>query len=200
MITASHNPKEYNGYKAYWQDGAQLTAPHDTAVIKEVNKIADPSMVRFGEEGASRIQMMGEETDKVYLDSVLSLMLSPESIARHKDIKLVYTPLHGTGVRLVPRALKQIGFTEVSPVADQMVSDGNFPTVVSPNPEEPSALKMAVELAEAKGADIVLATDPDADRVGVAVRDDKGKMVLLTGNQTAAVLTYYILTRWKEPR
>ena len=198
MITASHNPKEYNGYKAYWQDGAQLTAPHDTAVIKEVNKIADPSMVRFGEEGASRIQMMGEETDKVYLDSVLSLMLSPESIARHKDIKLVYTPLHGTGVRLVPRALAQIGFTEVSPVADQMVSDGNFPTVVSPNPEEPSALKMAVELAEAKGADIVLATDPDADRVGVAVRDDKGKMVLLTGNQTAAVLTYYILTRWKE--
>ena len=198
MITASHNPKEYNGYKAYWQDGAQLTAPHDTAVIDEVNKIADPSMVRFGEEGASRIQMMGEETDKVYLDSVLSLMLSPESIARHKDIKLVYTPLHGTGVRLVPRALAQIGFTEVSPVADQMVSDGNFPTVVSPNPEEPSALKMAVELAEAKGADIVLATDPDADRVGVAVRDDKGKMVLLTGNQTAAVLTYYILTRWKE--
>ena len=198
MVTASHNPKEYNGYKAYWQDGAQLTAPHDTAVIEEVNKIENPSMVRFGEDNLSNIKMMGEETDKVYLDSVLSLMLSPESIARHKDIKLVYTPLHGTGVRLVPRALRQIGFTEVFPVADQMISDGNFPTVVSPNPEEPSALKMAVELAEAKGADIVLATDPDADRVGVAVRDDKGKMVLLNGNQTASLLTYYILTRWKE--
>ena len=203
MVTASHNPKEYNGYKAYWQDGAQLTAPHDTAVIAEVNKIENPSMVKFGEDNLSGIKMMGEETDKVYLDSVLSLMLSPESIARHKDIKFVYTPLHGTGVRLVPRALKQIGFTEVYPVneqmiSEQMISDGNFPTVVSPNPEEPSALKMAVELAEAKGADIVLATDPDADRVGVAVRDDNGKMLLLTGNQTASLLTYYILTRWNE--
>ena len=198
MVTASHNPKEYNGYKAYWQDGAQLTAPHDTAVIDEVNRISDPSMVRFGEDGAARIQMMGEETDKVYLDSVLSLMLSPESVARHRDIRLVYTPLHGTGVRLVPRALRQIGFTEIYPVEAQMVSDGNFPTVVSPNPEEPSALRMAVALAGEKGADIVLATDPDADRVGVAVRDDKGEMVLLTGNQTASILTYYILTRWKE--
>ena len=198
MVTASHNPKEYNGYKAYWQDGAQLTAPHDTAVIAEVNKIENPSMVKFGEENVSKIKMMGEETDKVYLDSVLSLMLSPESIARHRDIKFVYTPLHGTGVRLVPRALTQIGFTEVYPVNEQMISDGNFPTVVSPNPEEPSALKMAVELAEARGADIVLATDPDADRVGVAVRDDKGQMLLLTGNQTASLLTYYILTRWHE--
>ena len=198
MVTASHNPKEYNGYKAYWQDGAQLTAPHDTAVIEEVNKITDPSMVKFGEDNVSNIQMMGEETDKVYLDSILSLMLSPESIARHKDIRFVYTPLHGTGVRLVPRALRQIGFTEIFSVAAQDVSDGNFPTVVSPNPEEPSALKMAVELAEEKHADIVLATDPDADRVGVAVRDDKGKMTLLTGNQTASVLTYYILTRWQE--
>lgn len=153
-------------------------------------------MVKFGEDNVSRIKMMGEETDKVYLDSILSLMLSPESIARHSDIRFVYTPLHGTGVRLVPRALKQLGFTEVYTVADQMVSDGNFPTVMSPNPEEPSALKMAVELAEAKGADIVLATDPDADRVGIAVRDDKGQMTLLTGNQTASLLTYYILTRW----
>ncbi len=198
MVTASHNPKEYNGYKAYWQDGAQLTAPHDTAVIAEVNKIENPSMVKFGEDNLSGIKMMGEETDKIYLDSILSLMLSPESIARHKDIKFVYTPLHGTGVRLVPRALKQIGFTEVYPVNEQMISDGNFPTVASPNPEEPSALKMAVELAEAKEADIVLATDPDADRVGVAVRDDKGQMLLLTGNQTASLLTYYILTRWNE--
>ncbi|HIZ85264.1 MAG TPA: phospho-sugar mutase [Candidatus Coprenecus stercoravium] len=198
MVTASHNPKEYNGYKAYWQDGAQLTAPHDTAVIEEVNKISDPSMVRFGQDNAANIKMIGEETDNVYLDSVLSLMLSPESIARHRDIRLVYTPLHGTGVRLVPMALRRIGFTEIYPVAEQMVSDGNFPTVVSPNPEEHSALKMAVELARKKDADIVLATDPDADRVGVAVRDDKGEMVLLTGNQTASLLTYYILTRWQE--
>lgn len=198
MITASHNPKEYNGYKAYWQDGAQLTAPHDTDVIAEVNRITDPSMVKFGEDNMGNIRMLGEETDKVYLDSILSLMLSPESVARHRDIKFVYTPLHGTGVRLVPRALRQVGFTEIFSVAEQDISDGNFPTVVSPNPEEPSALKMAVELAEAKKADIVLATDPDADRVGVAVRDDAGKMVLLTGNQTASVLTYYILTRWHE--
>lgn len=198
MITASHNPKEYNGYKAYWQDGAQLTAPHDTDVIAEVNKITDPSMVKFGEENIANIRMLGEETDKVYLDSILSLMLSPESVARHRDIRFVYTPLHGTGVRLVPRALRQVGFTEIFSVAEQDISDGNFPTVVSPNPEEPSALKMAVELAETKKADIVLATDPDADRVGVAVRDENGKMVLLTGNQTASLLTYYILTRWHE--
>lgn len=198
MITASHNPKEYNGYKAYWQDGAQLTAPHDTDVIAEVKKINDPSMVRFGDGNMSGVQIIGEETDKAYLDSVLSLMLSPESIVRHSDIRLVYTPLHGTGVRLVPMALRRIGFSEVCPVAEQMVSDGNFPTVISPNPEEPSALKMAVGLAEARGADIVLATDPDADRVGVAVRDGDGRMVLLTGNQTASLLTYYILTRWQE--
>ncbi len=199
MVTASHNPKEYNGYKAYWQDGAQLISPHDTNVIAEVVKIENPSMVNFGTpETHANIEIIGEETDKVYLDSILSLMLSSESIARHRDLKLVYTPLHGTGVRLVPRALRQIGFENIYTVEAQNVSDGNFPTVASPNPEEPSALEMAVGLAQEKGADIVLATDPDADRVGIAVRDDKGEMILLNGNQTASLLTYYILTRWQE--
>lgn len=198
MVTASHNPKEYNGYKAYWQDGAQITAPHDTNIIDEVKKIDNPSLVNFGDSHSGNIQLIGEDTDKAYLDSILSLTLSPESVARHKDLKIVYTPLHGTGVRLVPQALRQMGFTSVIPVAEQEISDGNFPTVASPNPEEPSALKMAVELADSKNADIVMATDPDADRLGIAVRNDKGEMVLFTGNQTAAVLTYYILTRWKE--
>ena len=198
MVTASHNPKEYNGYKAYWQDGAQLTSPHDTNVIEEVLKIENPSMVKFGDGTPYNIKLIGAETDAVYLDSILSLMLSPESVERHKDMKIVYTPLHGTGVRLVPAALDRLGFKNVYSVAEQAISDGNFPTVESPNPEEPSALKLAVELAEAKGADIVMATDPDADRVGIAVRDNEGKMILLNGNQTASLLTYYILTKWNE--
>ncbi len=198
MVTASHNPKEYNGYKAYWQDGAQLTSPHDTNVIDEVVKISDPSMVKFGSKETKGITIVGEETDKVYLDSILSLTLSPESIARHSDIKFVYTPLHGTGVRLVPMAMERLGFKNLYTVSEQMVSNGDFPTVVSPNPEENAALEMAVKLACEKNADIVMATDPDADRVGIAVRDDKGEMILLNGNQTASLLTYYILTRWKE--
>lgn len=198
MVTASHNPKEYNGYKAYWQDGAQLTSPHDTNVIDEVVKISDPSMVKFGSKDTKGIIIVGEETDRVYLDSILSLTLSPESIARHNDIKFVYTPLHGTGVRLVPMAMERLGFKNLYTVAEQMVSSGDFPTVVSPNPEENAALEMAVKLACEKNADIVMATDPDADRVGIAVRDDKGEIILLNGNQTASLLTYYILTRWKE--
>lgn len=198
MVTASHNPKEYNGYKAYWQDGAQLTSPHDTNVIDEVGKISDPSMVKFGSKETKGIIIVGEETDRVYLDSILSLTLSPESIARHSDIKFVYTPLHGTGVRLVPMAMERLGFKNLYTVSEQMVSNGDFPTVVSPNPEENAALEMAVKLACEKNADIVMATDPDADRVGIAVRDDKGEMILLNGNQTASLLTYYILTRWKE--
>lgn len=198
MITASHNPKEYNGYKAYWEDGAQLTAPHDRLVIEEVMKITDPSQVRFGDGESPRIHIIGEEVDRAYLDSILSLTLSPESVARHRDLKIVYTPLHGTGVRLVPRALQQLGFERILHVPEQDVSDGNFPTVASPNPEEPSALAMAVAVAEREGADLVMATDPDADRVGIAVRDDAGRMTLLNGNQTASLLTYYLLTRWKE--
>ena len=198
MITASHNPKEYNGYKAYWQDGAQLTAPHDKNVIEEVLKITDPSMVRFGTCPHSRIHTIGEDVDRVYLDSILSLTLSPESVARHRDLKIVYTPLHGSGVRMVPRALRQIGFEKIYSVPEQEISDGNFPTVASPNPEESSALTMAMEVAEREGADLVMATDPDADRVGIAVRDAEGTIRLLNGNQTASLLTYYLLTRWNE--
>ena len=199
MVTASHNPKEYNGYKVFWSDGGQVTSPVDKEIVAEVNAIGSPSEVMFVPgEGAGRIHEMGEEVDSLYLKDILSLTLSPDSVARHNDIKLVYTPLHGTGVKLVPRALAALGFKNVYHVPEQDVNDGDFPTVKSPNPEEPSALKMAIAVAERNGADIVLATDPDADRVGIAVRDGKGEMVLLNGNQTASILTYYILTRWKE--
>lgn len=199
MVTASHNPKEYNGYKVYWADGAQITSPVDKDIVAEVNAISDPSMVKFTPgEGAGRIEMMGGEMDKAYLDDILSLMLSPDARAKHNDIKIVYTPLHGTGVRLVPMALERLGFKNIYHVPEQDVNDGDFPTVQSPNPEEPSALKMAVETADREHADIVLATDPDADRMGIAVRDNDGKMVLFNGNQTGSMLTYYILTRWQE--
>ena len=199
MVTASHNPKEYNGYKVFWSDGAQITSPVDKDIVAEVNAISDPSMVKFEPaEGSGRIEMMGEEMDNAYLDDILSLMLSPESIARHKDLKFVYTPLHGTGVRLVPMALDRLGFKSICHVPEQDVNDGDFPTVQSPNPEEPSALKMAIDVAEHEGADIVMATDPDADRMGIAVRDNDGKIILFNGNQTASMLTYYILTRWQE--
>lgn len=199
MVTASHNPKEYNGYKVFWSDGGQVTSPVDKEIVAEVNAIGSPSEVMFVPgEGAGRIHEMGEEVDSLYLKDILSLTLSPDSVARHNDIKLVYTPLHGTGVKLVPRALAALGFKNVYHVPEQDVNDGDFPTVKSPNPEEPSALKMAIAVAERNGADIVLATDPDADRVGIAVRDGNGEMVLLNGNQTASILTYYILTRWKE--
>ena len=199
MVTASHNPKEYNGYKVFWSDGGQVTSPVDKEIVAEVNAIGSPSEVMFVPgEGAGRIREMGEDVDSLYLKDILSLTLSPDSVARHNDIKLVYTPLHGTGVKLVPRALAALGFKNVYHVPEQDVNDGDFPTVKSPNPEEPSALKMAIAVAERNGADIVLATDPDADRVGIAVRDGNGEMVLLNGNQTASILTYYILTRWKE--
>lgn len=199
MVTASHNPKEYNGYKAYWNDGAQITSPVDAEIIAEVAKVSDPSLVRFTKgEGSGKIELMGSEMDENYMSDILSLMLSPESRARHKDLKIVYTPLHGCGVRLVPECLRRLGFENVYHVAAQDVSDGNFPTVASPNPEEPAAMKMALEVADREGADIVLATDPDADRMGIAVRDNDGRMVQFNGNQTGALLTYYILTRWKE--
>ena len=199
MITASHNPKEYNGYKVFWSDGGQITAPVDKDIVAEVGKISDPSEVRFEEGDAiGGIELMGKEMDEMYLRDILSLMLTPEAVAKHPDIKIVYTPLHGCGVRLVPEALRRLGFKNVIHVPDQDISDGDFPTVVSPNPEEPAAMKMALEKADETGADIVMATDPDADRLGIAVRDDEGKMVQLNGNQTASMLTYYILTRWKE--
>lgn len=199
MVTASHNPKEYNGYKVFWSDGGQITAPVDADIVAEVLKISSPSMVKFVPgPGAGRIDMMGEAEDAEYLRDILSLTLSPEICARHSDLKFVYTPLHGCGVKLVPECLKRLGFENVFHVAEQDVNDGNFPTVKSPNPEEPSALAMAIARAEETGADIVLATDPDADRMGIAVRDTEGKMVLFNGNQTASLMTYYILSRMKE--
>ena len=200
MITASHNPKEYNGYKVSWSDGGQVTAPVDAEIVAEVAKITDPSMVKFSAEDAdARIELMGREVDELYLNDLLSLRLSPEACERHgNDIKIVYTPLHGCGVRLVPEILKRTGCPNVIHVPEQDISDGNFPTVVSPNPEEPAALKMALEKADATGADIVIGTDPDADRMGIAVRDNDGRMVLFNGNQTASLLTYYILSRRAE--
>ena len=199
MVTASHNPKEYNGYKVYWNDGAQIVPPVDKDIIEEVSKVTDPSMVKFDRgEHCGEVELMGKKVDEAYLHDILSLTLSPESRERHNDIKIVYTPLHGCGVRIVPECLKRLGFKNVFNVPAQDVSDGDFPTVVSPNPEEPAAMKMALEKADQVGADIVMASDPDADRLGIAVRDNDGKMVQLNGNQTASLLTYYILTRWKE--
>ena len=201
MVTASHNPKEYNGYKVFWSDGGQITAPVDKDIVAEVAKIEDPADVRFepvaGQPQAA-IEIMGAEVDECYLRDQLSLMLSHEAVAKHKDLKIVYTPLHGCGVKLMPEALKRIGFTNIIHVPEQDVSDGNFPTVASPNPEEPAAMAMALKKADETGADLVLATDPDADRLGIAVRDNAGKMVQLTGNQTWSFLTYYILKRWQE--
>ena len=201
MVTASHNPKEYNGYKVFWSDGGQITAPVDKDIVAEVAKIEDPADVRFnpvpGEKKAP-IEMMGKEMDECYLRDICSLALSPEAVKKHADMKIVYTPLHGCGVKLMPEALKRVGFKNIIHVPEQDVNDGNFPTVVSPNPEEPAAMAMALKKADETGADLVLATDPDADRLGIAVRNDEGKMVQLTGNQTWSFLTYYILTRWKE--
>ncbi len=197
MITASHNPKEYNGYKVFWEDGAQVTIPHDKNIIDEVNKIDDPSKVKFAPEGAPKPIMIGKEVDEAFFKSVLSLMVAPESVARHNDLKIVYTPLHGTGIKTVPVVLERMGFNKLFIVEEQAVCDGNFPTVVSPNPEEPTAMKMAMDKAGVVGADIVLGTDPDADRIGLAVRDEKGELKLLTGNQIVAILTKYLLERWK---
>ena len=201
MVTASHNPAEYNGYKVFWEDGAQITSPVDKDVVAEVNKIADPSQILYEAPCGARegkITVMGKEMDEKYINDILSLLLSPEARAKHSDIKFVYTPLHGTGVKIVPECLERLGFKNVYHVPEQDVNDGNFPTVISPNPEEASALKMALEVAEREKADIVLATDPDADRMGIAIRDNEGRMTLMNGNQTASILTYYILTRWKE--
>ncbi len=203
VVTASHNPKEYNGYKAYWNDGAQVVAPHDRNIIDEVNRIEDVSQVRFSgaEAAGGRIVMVGEEVDRAYLDMIAGLSLSPEAVRANRGMGIVYTPIHGTGVRLVPESLARYGFENVIHVPEQDVNDGNFPTVVSPNPEEPSALKLALAKADETGADLVIATDPDADRIGIAVRQSEGEgggMLLLNGNQTGTLLTYYLLERWKE--
>jgi len=196
VITASHNPPEYNGYKAYWEDGGQLINPHDKNVIGEVLKIKDNSEIKF-QRNPDLVEMIGEEIDKAYIAKVRELSLSPESIQKHCDLKIVYTPIHGTGARLVPEGLKAYGFKNIYNVPEQDIPDGNFPTVKSPNPEEPPALNMAIEKARQVNASLVLATDPDADRVGVAVLNDKNEFILLNGNQTATILLYYLLTQWK---
>ena len=197
MVTASHNPKEYNGYKAYWTDGSQVTSPHDVNIIAEVAKVTDNAQVLTG-KNPENIHILGEEFDKVYLEAIKKLSLSPESVAKHNDMKIVYTPLHGAGVKLVPQSLRNFGFNNIICVDEQMVLDGNFPTVASPNPEERKTMAMAIERAEREGADVAMATDPDADRLGVALRTAKGDYVLLNGNQTLVLLMCYQLTRWAE--
>ena len=197
MVTASHNPKEYNGYKAYWNDGSQVTSPHDVNIIAEVAKVTDNEQVLTG-KNPENIHILGEEFDKIYLEAIKQLSLSPESVAKHNDMKIVYTPLHGAGVKLVPQSLRNFGFNNIICVDEQMILDGNFPTVASPNPEERKTMAMAIERAEREGADVAMATDPDADRLGVALRTAKGDYVLLNGNQTLVLLMCYQLTRWAE--
>ena len=195
-LTASHNPKEYNGYKAYWDDGAQVLAPHDTGIIEEVKKIASASDIKFN-GNPDLIQIIGEDIDKAYLDAVKTVSIDPAVIERQKDIKIVYTPIHGTGVHIIPRALKMWGFENIITVPEQYVVSGDFPTVVSPNPEEPAALNLAIEKAKETDADLVMASDPDADRVGIAVKNDKGEWTLVNGNQTALIYLYYIISNMK---
>ncbi|MCL2512036.1 MAG: phospho-sugar mutase [Bacteroidales bacterium] len=195
VITASHNPSEYNGYKVYWDDGAQITPPHDENIIAEVQKINNIASVKRT-PNPELIHRIGAEMDKEYLRALKTLSLSPQAIENHRDMKIVYTALHGTGTRLVPLALAEFGFNNIVKVAEQAQPDGAFPTVVSPNPEEKEALTIALATAKAHAAELVMATDPDADRVGVAIKNDKGEFILLNGNQTAAILFYYILDRW----
>ncbi len=195
ILTASHNPKEYNGYKAYWDDGAQVLAPHDKGIIDEVNKVKVED-IKF-EGRPELIEIIGEEIDKIYLDKVHSLSIDPECIKRQHDLKIVYTPLHGTGKMLIPRSLKLWGFDNVHTVPEQMIPDGNFPTVKSPNPENGEALTMALNLAKSIDADIVMASDPDADRVGMACKNDKGEWILVDGNQTCMIFLYYIIMNRK---
>ena len=195
-VTASHNPREYNGYKAYWEDGAQVLAPHDTGIIDEVAKVKVQDIKFKG--NPALIQIIGEEVDKPYLDAIEGICIDPALVKRNHDLCIVYTPLHGCGRVMIPRSLKQWGFTNVNCVPEQMIPDGNFPTVVSPNPEYPEALTMALALARKLNADVVMASDPDADRLGVACRDDKGELTLLNGNQTAMIFLYYIITQYTK--
>ena len=199
VVTASHNPKEYNGYKAYWTDGSQVVAPHDKNVIEEVNKIQSIDDIKFAGD-SSKIHLVGKEIDEKYLDQILSLSVSKAAIARQKDLKIVYTPLHGTGITLVPTLLQRMGFENVTIITEQAEPNGNgqFPTVVYPNPEEAEAMRMAVEKAQEINADLVLGTDPDADRVGIAAQNHHGQIQLLNGNQTATLLIYYLLQAWQE--
>jgi phosphoglucomutase len=197
ILTASHNPKEYNGYKAYWDDGAQVLAPHDKGIIKEVEKIANVSDIKF-EGNKDLIQIIGKDIDDIYLQKIKTISIDPDVIKRQKDLKIVYTPIHGTGMMLIPQSLKLWGFENVTCVPEQMVKDGNFSTVVSPNPENAEALSMAVALAKKTDAELVMASDPDADRVGIACKDDKGEWILMNGNQTCLLFLYYIITQYTK--
>ncbi|MDF9794842.1 phosphoglucomutase [Catalinimonas alkaloidigena] len=197
VLTASHNPKEYNGYKAYWNDGGQLIAPHDKNVIREVGKIEGINAVKFDKD-ESKIQVIGKDIDDQYLSMLKGLSLSPEAIERQKDLKIVFTSIHGTAIKLVPPALEKLGFTNVHIVQEQAKPDGNFPTVVYPNPEESEALDIALKQATEIDADILMGTDPDADRVGIAAKNPHGKFQLLNGNQTGSMLIHYLLKMWQE--
>ncbi|WP_289760038.1 phospho-sugar mutase [Muribaculum intestinale] len=196
-ITASHNPKEYNGYKAYWSDGAQFIAPHDVNVIEYVNRISGIGEIKF-KGNPELITIIGDEMDQKFLSAIKGLQLSPEAVKQFHDLKLVYTPIHGTGVKLIPDSLRNYGFTNIINVPEQDVTSGDFPTVASPNPEVPSAMAMAIAKAKEVDADLILASDPDADRIGCVLRDDNGEYVLINGNQIVMILLNYIMTRNKE--
>ena len=197
MITASHNPKEYNGYKAYGSDGGQFTSPDDQMVMDEVAAVGTIDNVKFDRIDAN-IELIGEEIDQLYLDKITELSVSRDAIERQKNLKIVYSPIHGTGITLVPKALKSFGFTNLTIVEEQATPDGNFPTVIYPNPEEKEALTLALAKAAEIDADLVLATDPDADRVGIAVKNSNGEFILLNGNQTGSLLINYMLSVWEE--
>jgi phosphoglucomutase len=197
MLTASHNPKEYSGYKAYWNNGGQVVSPHDKSIIEEVNKINSISQIKF-EGNKTLIEQLGEEIDNQFIDEVLSTSLNSDVVKLESDLKIVFSPIHGTGVRLVPLALKKLGFKNVSLVKEQCSIDGNFPTVIYPNPEEEKALAMSLKMAKEIDADLVMATDPDGDRVGIAVKNNEGEHILLNGNQTGALFFHYLLEQWKQ--
>lgn len=197
VITASHNPKEYNGYKVYWTDGSQVVAPHDKNIVAEVNAITNVKDIKF--RGVKkRIKMIGEPLDKKYLKAVKSITVSPRMVKKQKDLKIVFSPIHGTGITMVPAALAQMGFENVTVVEAQATPNGNFPTVVYPNPEEKEAMSMALDLAKKIDADLVIATDPDADRVGMGIKNQDGEWQLLNGNQAASLIIYYLLKAWKK--
>lgn len=197
VLTASHNPKEYNGYKAYWSDGAQVTPPHDQNIIGEVNKITEIDSINFNRDDSLIIEI-GGDMDERYLEQVKKLSLAPEVIEKQKDLKIVFSPIHGTGITLVPEVLKRFGFENVHIVKEQATPDGNFPTVVYPNPEESEAMSLALKQATELDADLIMATDPDADRVGIGAKNHKGEFQLINGNQAASMLIYYILKMWSE--
>ena len=196
-ITASHNPKIYNGYKAYWSDGAQIIAPHDVNIIDNVNRIKNVKDIKF-EGDPSKIEIIGEDMDNKFLTAIQTLSLDPEVIKRHSDLKIVYTPIHGTGVKMIPESLRRWGFTNIIHVPEQDIPSGEFPTVDSPNPENPSAMAMAIEKAKEVGADLVVASDPDADRIGCVIRDNNGDYQLINGNQIVMILLNYIMRRKRE--